>query len=55
MERFIDRVTDHRDHQVKLNEARDLVYIDVLKKRVNTKAMSLPKEENAVWRFILSW
>lgn len=55
MARFVDRVTDHRDHQVKVNDKRDLVYIEVLKKRVNTKAMSLPKEENSVWRFILSW
>mmetsp|Transcript_8640 Transcript_8640/g.20755 ORF Transcript_8640/g.20755 Transcript_8640/m.20755 type:complete len:389 (-) Transcript_8640:85-1251(-) len=55
MERFLQRVTEHRDHQVIVNESKDLVYINVLHKQVKTKAKPIPRNDDALWRFILSW
>lgn len=55
MERFLQRVTEHRDHQVIVNESNDLVYINVLHKQVKTKAKPVPRNDDALWRFILSW
>ncbi|KAL3929431.1 MAG: hypothetical protein SGBAC_012215 [Bacillariaceae sp.] len=55
MERFLQRVTEHRDHQVIVNPSKDLVYINVLHKQVKTKANPVPRNDDALWRFILSW
>ncbi|CAJ1965301.1 unnamed protein product [Cylindrotheca closterium] len=55
MQRFLQRVTEHRDHQVIVNESKDLVYINVLHKRVKTMANPIPRNDDALWRFILSW
>ena len=54
-ERFLRRVTDHQDHNVVVNEAKDFVYIDVRNKKVNREAPAIPCDMNAVWKFILSW
>ena len=53
--RFLDRFTDHRDHKVIINQERDHVRIDVMNKKVNISAISVPKDVDEVWRFILSW
>jgi hypothetical protein len=55
VQRFLRRVTDHQDHTVVVNEAKDLVYIDVRNKRVNIATPALPCDKTAVWKFILSW
>ena len=55
MNRFLTRVTDHRDHKVMTNEERDHVYIDVQNKIICTNVASVPKDVNEIWRFILSW
>jgi hypothetical protein len=55
IQRFLRRVTDHQDHTVVVNEAKDLVYIDVRNKQVNTGTPALPCDKSAVWKFILSW
>jgi hypothetical protein len=56
MERFLSRVTDHEDHKVVFNGAKDLVYIDVRGKQVEKNYMpALSRDENSVWQIILSW
>jgi hypothetical protein len=56
MERFLSRVTDHEDHKVVFNGAKDLVYIDVRGKRVLKNYMpALPRDDSSVWQIILSW
>ncbi|KAG7360184.1 hypothetical protein IV203_035283 [Nitzschia inconspicua] len=69
MDRFLRRVTDHQDHTVRINAARDLVYIDVRDKMVKLNASDLPRQGTdasslssssaatiaAPWCFLLSW
>jgi hypothetical protein len=55
MERFLGRVTDHRDHTVVYNTDDQMINIDVCNKKVNTQAPALARDNDAVWKFILSW
>ena len=55
MERFLRRVTDHRDHIVQHDEINRLVSIDVCNKSVRTDAPDVPRDTEATWKFILSW
>jgi hypothetical protein len=55
MDRFLRRVTDHRDHTVQHDEINQLVSIDVCNKSVRTDAPEMPRDTEAIWKFILSW
>lgn len=55
MERFLRRVTDHRDHTVMHDEGKRLVSVDVSNKMVRTDAPEMPRDKEAIWKFILSW
>jgi hypothetical protein len=62
MNRFLRRVTDHQDHTVHINEAKDFVYVDVRGNKVKLDATELPRPNtttspsaNDSWCFLLSW
>jgi hypothetical protein len=55
MERFLGRVTDHRDHTVVYNTDDQMINIDVCNKKVNAQAPALARDDDAIWKFILTW
>jgi hypothetical protein len=62
MTRFLRRVTDHQDHTVKINEAKDFVYVNVHGNKVKLDAEELPRPATTTsptatdsWCFLLSW
>ncbi len=55
MERFLRRVTDHRDHTVRYQPEQQSVYIDVQNKTIQSDAHGVARDSKASWKFILSW
>lgn len=55
MQRFLRRVTDHRDHMVHHDEETQRVNIRVKNKEVRRNAPPLRRAPDEIWKFILSW
>lgn len=55
MDRFLRRVTDHRDHTVQHRPGEQFVNIDVCNKSVRTDAPCVERDPDKIWKFILSW
>eukprot|EP00529_Nitzschia_sp_RCC80_P014118 CAMPEP_0113497758 /NCGR_PEP_ID=MMETSP0014_2-20120614/30796_1 /TAXON_ID=2857 /ORGANISM="Nitzschia sp." /LENGTH=719 /DNA_ID=CAMNT_0000391709 /DNA_START=134 /DNA_END=2293 /DNA_ORIENTATION=- /assembly_acc=CAM_ASM_000159 len=52
MNRFLNRVTDHEEHTVRVNEKKNLVRIEVRDKKI----MKIPDvKKTGGWKFLLSW